>query len=82
MREKNLMNTNNFDALLSGQRQRVVSLVPLSERRGVNLHDRALCERLRTNQLVVASIVDNIDDSCLSGNAYFFFLNKKDRLEK
>ena len=62
------MNTYQLGALLSGERESIVSLVPLTERRGIDRHDRALGQRLGTHELVVAGIVDNVDDSGLSGD--------------
>jgi len=57
-------------ALLATKWESIVSLVPLTEWRAVDLHDGALGERLRTHELVVAGVVHNIDDSRLSGDAF------------
>ena len=40
-----------------------MSLVPLPERGGVHLDDAALDESLRTDQLIVTGVVDDIDDT-------------------
>jgi hypothetical protein len=58
-----------FGVLLSAKWQGVVSLVPLSERRGVNLNYGTLGECLGTDELVVACIVDDIDYSRLASDA-------------
>ena len=50
-------------------------LEPLSKWSSINLNYCALGQSLGTNQFVVACIVNNIDDSCLSGNAFFIFKN-------
>ena len=65
-----------FCSLLSGQWSSVMSLEPLSKWSSVNLNYCALGQSLGTNQFVVACIVNNIDDSCLAGNAFFFILKK------
>ena len=43
-----------------------MSLVPLSERCGVDLNDRRFGERFGAHELVVASVVDDVDDTCLA----------------
>ena len=62
-------NTYQLGVLLSAQRKSVVSLVPLSEGRCVDLHNGALGQSFGTYQLVITWVVDDIDDSCLSGDA-------------
>lgn len=46
----------------------VMSLVPLTERGGIDLHNGILNQSLCTNQLIVRSVVDNIDDSRFARN--------------
>lgn len=46
-----------------------MSLVPLSKGRGVDLHDGALGERLGAHELVVARVVDDVDDARLARDA-------------
>ena len=43
-----------------------MSLVPLSEGRGVDLNNGGLGERLGTHELVVARVVDDVDDTGLA----------------
>ena len=45
-----------------------MSLVPLSEWDGVDLNNSTLGQSLCTDQLVVARVVDDVDDSGLSGD--------------
>merc|ERR1719232_2430032 len=52
-------------ALLAAERRGIVGLVPLTERKSVDLHDGILHERLGAYQLVVASIVQDVDDTRL-----------------
>merc|ERR1719232_2246549 len=54
-----------LDALLAAERRGIVCLVPLTERKSVDLHDGVLHERLGAHQLVVASIVQDVDDTRL-----------------
>ena len=48
----------------------IVSLVPRTEWCSVDGNDASLHECLGTHQLVVAGIVDHIDDSGLAGHSY------------
>lgn len=48
----------------------VVGLVPLTEGSGINLDDGRLDKGLGTDKLVVAGIVDNIDDTGLAANSF------------
>ena len=57
-----------FDALLPAERRGVMGLVPLTERRRVDGNDGVLDERLGTHQLVVAGVVDGIDDTRFTGD--------------
>ena len=54
--------------LLLAQTLAIVRLPPLTERRGVNLHDGGLHQRLGTHQLVVGRVVDNVDNTRLARN--------------
>merc|ERR1719232_286243 len=54
-----------LDSLLAAERRGIVCLVPLTERKSVDLHDGVLHERLGAHQLVVASIVQDVDDTRL-----------------
>ena len=47
----------------------VVGLVPLTERRGVDLHDGALGEGVGTDELVVGGVEGDADDADLAGDA-------------
>lgn len=55
--------------LLPAQRQNVVALVPLTERRRVDNDDRVLHQGLGAHQLVVGRIVHHIDDTGLAGSS-------------
>ena len=57
-----------FDALLPAERRGVMRLVPLTERRRVDGNDGVLDEGLGTHQLVVASVVDGVDDASFTGD--------------
>jgi hypothetical protein len=48
----------------------VVEFVPLGEGGGINLDDGVLNEGLGTNELVVGSVVLDIDDLDLAGNVF------------
>lgn len=43
-----------------------MGLVPLTERRGVDLNDGRLGERLGAHEFVVAGVVDDVDDTSLA----------------
>ena len=45
-------------------------LVPLTERRGVNGDDGILDESLGPHQLVIAGVVDGVDDTRLAGDRF------------
>jgi len=64
--EKRLVGFGQFDSLLPAERRGVMSLVPLAEGRSVDGDDGVLDERLSTHQLVVAGVVDGIDDTRLT----------------
>lgn len=46
-----------------------MSLIPLPERGGVDLHDAGLHQGLGAHQLIVGSIVDHVDDTGLACHA-------------
>lgn len=48
----------------------VVGLIPLTERSGINLDDGTLHESLCADQLVVAGIVDDINQTGLAGDGF------------
>lgn len=52
-------------ALLDADLDAIVLLVPLPERNGINLDNGVLHERLGANQLVVGSVVPNINNASL-----------------
>ena len=49
----------------------VVLLEPGLERRGIDRHNATLHDRVRTHQLVVGSVVHNVQDLGLGGESYF-----------
>lgn len=51
--------------LLLAEGAAVVCFVPLTERCRVNLDDGVLDEGVRSHQLVVGRVVDDVDDTCL-----------------
>lgn len=55
--------THQFDALLAAERSGIVSLVPLPERGGVDLHNAGLHQGLGAHQLIVGGVVDHVDDT-------------------
>ena len=57
--------TYQLGSLLAPQRSGVVSLIPLPEGKAINEDDAILHQGLGSDQLVVGSIVDYIDDSGL-----------------
>merc|ERR1719483_1967241 len=67
--DDSLLNVRKLGSLLSSQRKSIVRLVPLTERSSVDDHDGALHKSLGSDQLVVASIVDNINDPSLASNS-------------
>ena len=46
----------------------VVSLIPLTERSGIDLNDSVLHKSVGTNQLVVGRVVNNSNDTSLAGD--------------
>ena len=48
----------------------VVLEVPLFERGGINAHDAVLHQSLGSDQLVIGSVVNHIDNFGLSGNSF------------
>jgi hypothetical protein len=56
--------------LLTGKRDTVVSLVPLTERSGINLDNAALDKGVGTDQLVVGGIVDDTSNTGLASNGF------------
>ena len=60
--------SHQFCALLFAERQSVVGLVPCSERRTVDADDTILDKCLRSNQLIVAGIVQDVNDTCLASD--------------
>lgn len=61
--------SNQLSALFAGERQGVVSFVPLTEGDGVDGDDGTLDEGLRAHQLVVRRVVHGINDTGLTGDA-------------
>lgn len=59
-----------FGALLASQGQGIVCLVPLPVRGAVDEHDAVLHQRLRPHQLVVGSVVHNVNNSGLASAAF------------
>jgi len=59
--------TYQFDALLATELLGIVVLVPGSEGSSVDKNDAVLHEGLGTDQLVVGSVVNDIDNTGLSG---------------
>ena len=54
--------------LLPADRRGIVRFVPLTERRGVDGDDGVLDEGLGSDQLVVAGVVDGVDDTRLASD--------------
>merc|ERR1712244_113756 len=61
--------SGELGVLLSGKGSSIVRLVPLSEGSAIDGDDGALDEGLGSDQLVVRGVVDNVDDSALSGSS-------------
>jgi len=55
-----------FGALLAAERDRVVRFVPAAVRRAVNGYNAVLDERLRSHQLVVTGVVDDVEHTGLT----------------
>jgi len=66
--EERFVGFGQFDSLLPAEGRGVVGLVPLAEGRSVDRDDGVLDERLGTHQLVVAGVVDGIDDTRFTGD--------------
>merc|ERR1719167_584255 len=66
--EERFVGFGQFDALLPAERRGVMGLVPLTERRRVDGNDGVLDEGLGTHQLVVAGVVDGVDDASFTGD--------------
>lgn len=58
--------THQFTGLPASNGNGVVGFIPLSERCGIDDNDGVLHQSLGSNQLVVACIVHNVDDTGLS----------------
>ena len=65
--EDSFLSLGQLGSLSPAEGKGVVSLIPLSKWSGINLHDAVLHEGLRSDQLVVAGVVHNIQDSGLAG---------------
>lgn len=61
--------THQLRILLSPQRQGIVALVPLPERRRINNNDCIFHQGLGAHQLIVASVVDHVNDTRLACSA-------------
>lgn len=61
--------TYQFGALLASKRQGIVGFIPLPVRGAVNENDAVLHQGLCPHQLIVGSIVDDINDSGLASAA-------------
>jgi len=68
--EKRFVSLSQFHALLPSKGQGIMRLVPLTERRGVNGDDGVLDESLGPHQLVIAGVVDGVDDTRLAGDRF------------
>jgi len=66
--EKRFVGFSQFYALFPSDGQGVMRFVPLTERRRVDGDDGVLDEGLRPHQLVVAGVIDGIDDTRLAGD--------------
>ena len=60
------MITNQFDSLLPSKGKSVMGLIPVPEWCSINLDDAVLHQSLGPDELIVAGIVDDIQDPCLS----------------
>ena len=65
-----LFGFSQLGALLVAERGGVVSLVPLTEGRGIDDDDGVLHQSLGTDQLVVGGIVDDVDDAGLASDGF------------
>ena len=66
----NPRHTYQLGTLLASKGQGIVGFIPLPVRRAVNENDAVLHQGLCPHQLVVGSIVDNINDSGLASAAF------------
>merc|ERR1719270_170364 len=66
--QHSLLSVSQLSSLLSGERLSVVGLIPLTEGGGIDDDDGVLDEGLGPDQLVVASVVHNVDDPGLAGS--------------
>merc|ERR1719411_2332530 len=66
--EDGLLGVCQLGALLTSQGKSVVGLVPLSEWSSINDNNGVLDQGLSSDQLVVGSVVDHVDDSGLAGD--------------
>merc|ERR1719232_921119 len=66
--ERSGVNDDN-GVLFVAEGKGVMGLIPLTERSGVNDDNGVLDQGLGTNQLIVGSVVDNIDDTGLTGHS-------------
>ena len=76
--DEGLLGLAQLRPLLVAQRQRVVRLVPLTERRRVDHHDGVLHDRLGAHQLVVARVVHDVDDPAVQVQ----FISLKNKLRQ
>lgn len=72
------MHTYQFNSFLPTQRECIMCFIPLSERGTINSDNTAFYKSFHTNQLIIASIVHNINDSAFSGNT----LKREERKRK
>merc|ERR1719175_353877 len=63
-----LLGVGQLGSLLSGERLSIVGLIPLTEGGSVNDNNGILDESLGPDKLIVAGIVDNVDDPGLAGS--------------
>ena len=66
--EKGFVGFRQLYSLLATDGQGVVRLVPLAERRRIDGDDGVLDERLGSDQLVIAGVVNGVDDTRLSSD--------------
>jgi hypothetical protein len=68
--EDSLFGLSQLLTLFPSKGSGVVSLIPLTEWDSINLYNGALYESLGTDQLVVAGIVENINDTSFTGLSF------------
>ena len=73
--DESLLGLAQLGPLLVSEREGVVRLEPLPEGRGVDDDDGVLDDRLGSHQLIVARVVDDVDDpgSQFNGNGTLKF---------